>query len=94
MGLMGKDKNASEKLRDDMNEAAAISEAPPAPTELMKALEGIQQEWDIFQTRVKVLFDNLQSDAAKVTKKKSLSHAKHAAMCVRDALKELGRVTL
>jgi hypothetical protein len=68
--------------------------APEAPMELMQALEAIQHETDIFKTRVQTLMDNIMKNAPKSAVKNSFSHAKHAAMCVRDVYKEFGRKTL
>lgn len=66
----------------------------PMPPALENALEEIQSEWDIFQTRLQTLIRNLQGDVSKAVAKKSLSHAKHASMCVRDALKSLSKVVI
>jgi len=85
----------------DMNEEeykafqeAKANDPAMAPQELMQALEDIEQEWKIFQTRLATVFDNYKKGASNTVTKKSMSHAKHASMCVRDALKAFGRVIL
>lgn len=85
-----------DKKKDEQDEESPATAVDPAqaPQALMASIESIQQEWDIFQTRLATLFENIKNGAAKSVTKKSMSHAKHAAMCVRDALKEFGRTTL
>lgn len=94
MSLFDKNKDAAEEANDVEERAKKAVDAPPVPQELMQALEEIQQEWEIFQTRVTTVFNNIKNGAPKSATKKSLSHAKHASMCVRDAFKAFGRLSL
>lgn len=87
-------------FKKDADEAAAsnvdelVKKAPSVPEEVMQALQAIDQELEIFQTRVATVMSNYETSAPKSVIKKSMSHAKHASMCVRDALKAFGRLSL
>lgn len=63
------------------------------PAKIENVLEQVHAEWKIFLQRLERLQAMHFEDSSKVDQKKALSHAKHAAMCVRDALKEFGRVS-
>ena len=88
MALLGKDKEQPENKRGDETQVKQL------PDKIENALEQVRSEWKIFLQRLERLQAVHFNDSSKADKKKALSHAKHAAMCVRDALKEFGRVTV
>jgi len=74
--------------------ADAPSNAAKFPEELSLVLRQLNDETDIFTTRLASLQRAYSSQDSDAAKKRSLSHAKHAALCVRDALKNFGRIKL
>lgn len=95
MSLFNKqlDKSVDDTEKSEAEELVKKA-VPNLPQDLTQALEAIEQEWEIFQTRVETLFRNYADGASNNTVKKSMRHAKHASMCIRDALKAFGRLSL
>lgn len=75
-------------------DAALETKLVELPAELDASLLQLKDELDIFYTRLDGLKNAHLSKASDAVKKRSFSHAKHAALCVRDALKSFGRVKL
>jgi len=78
---------------EDAEVATPATSVEQFPGVIQEAVEQVTAEWDIFLQRLVTLRKAYSGNASKADKKKILSHAKQAAMCVRFALKEFGRVS-
>lgn len=64
------------------------------PQDMQRSLEQIRAEWQIFLQRVERLQVAHMNGGTKTDKKKAFARCKHAALCVRDSLRNFGRITL
>lgn len=75
-------------------EAAGDKAVTALPPGFSAVLGEVGDEWTIFETRLQRFMTACSSGASEAEQRRCFTHAKHAAMTVRDALKRFGKLSV
>lgn len=100
---MGMFSGSEAKPQDAVTVAQAVEAEAAASTGVAAAklppgfdtvLGEVGDEWTIFETRLQRFMTACSSGASEAEQRRCFTHAKHAAMTVRDALKRFGKLSV